>query len=193
MLIASRALACLLAVPLALPFTAQARQAPPAPDLGSLLAMAQDLLQRMPDAQADGLFRALHATSKQPQDRAALCQVLTPGADRSLQGMSALAGRLSPSSRETLANAIADAVVAAMANPQPQGWDRSAAEQALRTNAVRAGLLHDGFSAGFAEGADNDARCQSLAWMLDVIAERPLEERVLLTRLLLAQGLALAM
>lgn len=185
---------CLLGLALLLPATAPAQQAPraePAFDFSQMLATAQDLLLRMPDAQADGLFQALHGVSKHPGDRAALCQALDPGADRSLQGMSALAGRLSQPSRETLANAIAEAVVSAMGNPQPMPWDRAAAKQALRANAVRAGLLHDGFSAGFAEGADNTARCQSLAWMLDVVAERPAEERVLLIRLLLAQGLGM--
>ncbi|MDO5506288.1 MAG: hypothetical protein Q4F49_08390 [Pseudoxanthomonas suwonensis] len=193
MLIASRLLGGLCGLALLLPLAApvQAQTAPPQPlDFSSLLANAQDLLLRMPDAQADGLFQALHAVSRQEQDRAALCRVLEPDGDRSLQGMSALAGRLSPESREVLANAIAEAVVIAMQNSTPAAWDRDAAEQALRANAVRAGLLHEGFSEGLVEGASSQARCQSLAWMLDVIAERPVEERVLLTRLLLAQGLA---
>lgn len=158
-------------------------------DFAPLLAVAQDLLLRMPDAQADGLFQALHATAQNTADRTAVCNILQPNADRSLQGMSALAGRLSQPSRELLASAIAEAVVAAMSNATPPPFDRPAAEQALRANAVRAGLLYEGFSAGFAADASNEARCQSLAWVLDVIAERPQAERIALTRLLLVQGL----
>lgn len=196
MLIASRVAGSLCGLALLLPLAATAQtatsapQPQPQPGIGSLLAAAEDLLLRMPDAQADGLFQVLLAISRHESDRTALCRVLEPEADRSLQSMSALAGRLSPEGREALANAIAEAVVMAMQTSTPAPWDRAAAEQALRANAVRAGLLHEGFSQGMAEGASSQARCQSLAWMLETIAERPAEERVLLMRLLLVQGLS---
>jgi len=74
-----------------------------------------------------------------------------------------------------------------MQNP-PVTRDTAAARQALRSAAVRAALLNDGFSAGF-NSQDPTMRCDSMAMLLDVMHGRPLAERAGVTRLLLSEGL----
>lgn len=147
------------------------------------------LLLRAPDAAVDGLFRAVHASARQPGEAQALCALFDPRADRSLAGLNAMAARLGPASRERVANAAAAVFIAAAQSP-PQPFDEARAGQLLKAAGVRAALVDDGFTTGLT-GDDHPARCRSIGTLLDVLQQRPLEERAAVTRLLLSQGLAL--
>ncbi len=161
-------------------------------DPGALVAGSSDLLRRAPDAQIDGLFQAVHAASQDAREAQAICALFQPDADRSLEGLNAAASQLGPASRQRLANALADTLVAAVQSP-PQAYDASTAQHALKAAGVTAALLHDGFVGGLtASGNDantRDARCRSLRWLLDAMQSRPASERSQMTRFLLDQGL----
>ena len=175
--------ALLLAIVLAQPASAQVEGFDPAVLTGSV----QDVLSRAPDAQIDGLFQALHGSMRQPGEADAICSLFDEQADRSIDGLNGVAMRLGEASRQRFVDAIAAVLIAGLQG-QPQPFDRGAAAQALKSNGARAAMLHDGFSAGLADGASRDARCRSLGQMLDVLAQRPLGERAMVTRLLLEQG-----
>lgn len=183
--------ACVLALLIALPFATPAQQ-PAGIDLAALVGGAQDVLQRTPDREVDGLFQALHGAMRRPDDARAICGLFDEGANRDIDGLQAVAARLQPDSRQRFADAIGTALVAGLQG-QPQRFDQAAATQALKANGVRAALLNNGFSAGLADGASADARCASLGQMLDVLGERPQPERASVLRLLLSQGLQRAM
>lgn len=172
---------------LARPFAAPAQQAGEF-DLAALVGGAQDVLARTPDREVDGLFQALHGAMRRPDDARAICGLFDDGADRSLDGLNAAAMRLQPDSRQRFADAIGAALVAGLQG-QAQPYDEAAAAQSLKSNAARAAILHDGFSAGLADGASADARCSTLGQMLDVLDQRPQPERASVLRLLLSQGL----
>ena len=157
-------------------------------DPSVLVADGTELLARAPDAEIDALFQAVHAGSRDPADAQVMCRLLDPAADRSLAGLNAIASRLSPASQERFAGAVAGLLVAAMQHP-PVARDDAAARQALKAAGVRAAMLNDGFGAGLA-GTDHDARCDSVAMLLDSLHGQPLSERAGVTRLLLAEGLA---
>lgn len=180
----------LLGLVLAVPAAAQAQQFEGF-DPSVLMGSAQDVLARTPDAQVDGLFHALHGSMQQPAEADAICRLFDANADRGIDSLNETAMRLPDASRQRFVDAIANAVLAGLQG-QPQAWDRAAAAQALKANGTRAAILHDGFTAGLADGASRDARCRSLGAMLDVLADRPQSERVPVTRLLLEQGLAAA-
>lgn len=148
----------------------------------------RDLLSRTPDREVDGLFHAFHGAMADPREAQAICTLFDSGGNRGLDGLNQVAMELGDASRQRFVDAIANAVVAGLQG-QPQSFDRSIAEQALKSNGARAAMRHDGFSSGFVEGASRDARCGSLGQMLDVLADRPQAERVQVTRLLLEQGL----
>lgn len=156
-------------------------------DPQALVVDGQALLLRAPDPSIDGLFRAVHASSRQPHEAQALCALFDPQADRSLAGLNATASQLGQASRERFANAVAGVFIAA-AQSQPRPFDEPRAQQLLKAAGVRAMLLDDGFMAGL-NGGDSDARCHSIGSLLDVLEQRPLEERAAVTRLLLSQGL----
>jgi hypothetical protein len=152
-----------------------------------LVSSGQDLLSRAPDEAVDGLFQRLHATAKRPEESQALCALFDPQADRSLDGLNALASQLGEESRVRFADAVAQFVVAAAQNP-PQPYDAAAARQSLKAAGVRAALLDDGFVAGL-NGDDHPARCRSIGLLLDAVQSRPPGERAAVTRLMLAEGL----
>ena len=162
-------------------------------DPAILGASGSDLLRRAPDSAIDGVFQAVHAASHDDGEARALCGLFEPGADRSLQGLNAVAVQLGPASRERFANAIAEALVGAMQSP-PQPYDAAAAKQSLKAAGATAAILHDGFVRGLdasgADAASRDARCRSLRWLLDAMQSRPPSERAAMTRWLLDQGLA---
>lgn len=157
-------------------------------DPAVLTAGAQDMLLRVPDREIDGLFQALRGSMQQPGEADAICSLFDEQGDRSIDGLNSVAMRLGDASRQRFVDSIAGVVVAGLQG-QPRSFDRDAAAQALKSNGARAAILHDGFSAGLADGASRDARCRSLGQMLDVLAQRPQGERVMVTRLLLEQGL----
>lgn len=158
----------------------------------SLLAAGGDLLQRIPEREIEALFQAVHAAAQSPDEAPALCGLFDPQADRSLAGLDAAAMRLGPDGQARFANAVANALVAALQSP-PQPYDAAVARQSLKAAAVTAAILHDGFFAGLNTQGDDPAvrtrRCQSLQWLLDAMQTRPQAERVAMTRLLLDEGL----
>jgi hypothetical protein len=161
-------------------------------DPGALLASGNDLLRQVPDAEMDGLFQAVHDAAQDDRQAQLLCGLFDPDADRSLQGLGAVASKLDPASRQRFASAIAAALVAAMQSPQ-QPFDAARAGQSLKAAATTAAILHDGFVAGLnTSGADSTSRrsrCRSVRWLLDAMQSRPQAERAAMTRLLLEQGL----
>lgn len=161
-------------------------------DPGALLASGNDLLRQVPDAEMDGLFQAVHDAAQDDRQAQLLCGLFDPDADRSLQGLGAVASKLDPASRQRFASAIAAALVAAMQSPQ-QPFDAARAGQSLMAAATTAAILHDGFVAGLnTSGADSTSRrsrCRSVRWLLDAMQSRPQAERAAMTRLLLEQGL----
>lgn len=185
--------AALLASSLALPFAAPAQTGDWTFDPSALAADGRALLMRAPDDAIDPLFQAVHAAARDPREAAVLCALFEPRADRSLEGFNAAAARLSQASQERFALAVAGLLVAATQHP-PQPYDAVAARQALKANAARAAILHDGFAEALAMDGDaagaRDARCRAFGWMLDTLQQRPLAERARVTRLLLDEGLA---
>lgn len=185
----------LVALAIALPASASAQSAGDdwAFDPSVLAADTRTLLRRSPDAAVDGLFQAVHAAWRAPEDADVLCALFEPDADRSLEGLNAAAARLSPASQDRLLLAVADVLLAASQSP-PQPFDAGAARQALKSNLARAAILHDGFAAGLMAGGNDDAsreaRCGALGAMLDTLQARPAAERAQVTRLLLDEGLA---
>lgn len=179
-------LAVVIGAALALP--ARAQQPMPAYDPVAVADGVRQLLSRTPDREIDGLFHALHGAMREPREAGAICSLFDDGAERGFEGLNRVAMQLGEASRQRFVDAIAYAFIAGLEG-QSQAYDRAAAEQALKSNGARAAMLHDGFTSGFAEGASRDARCASLGQMLDILAQRPQSERVLVTRLLLEQGL----
>ena len=161
-------------------------------DPDALLATGSDLLRQVPAAQMDGLFQAMHAAMQDEHQAQLLCGVFDPDADRSLQGLGAVAAKLGPGTRQQFASAIADALVAALQSPV-QPFDVTQARQSLKAAGVTSALLHDGFVAGLngsgSDPASRQARCRSLRWLLDAMQSRSSDERAAMTRLLLEQGL----
>lgn len=162
-------------------------------DPDALLASGTDLLRQVPTAQMDGLFQAVHTAARDERQAQLLCGMFDPDADRSLQGLGAVASKLEPASRQRFAGAIADALVASMQSP-PQAFDAAQARQSLKSAAATAAILHDGFVAGLgmsgSDAASAGARCRSVRWLLDAMQSRPQAERAAMTRLLLEQGLS---
>ncbi|MDR0184522.1 hypothetical protein [Lysobacter arvi] len=156
-------------------------------DPGALVADGRELLMRAPDASIDGLFQAVHASARSPQDARTLCTLFDPDAPRSLEGYNRIATQLSEPSRVRFANAATDFFIAAAQSPR-QPYDAALATQALKAAGVRAALLNDGFLAGLS-GGDHDARCRSVGWLIDAMASRPVAERASVMRLLLSQGI----
>jgi len=158
----------------------------------AVLATGDDLLQRVPAREIDALLQAVHSAARNDAEAPAICAAFDPHGDRSLDGLGALAAQLGPASRERLTTTVANMLLAALQSP-PQAYEPAAAQQALKAAAVTAAILHDGFASGMSASGDSiDARaqrCRSLRWLLDAMQSRPLDERVAMTRLLLAQGL----
>ena len=156
-------------------------------------ADTRTLLRRAPDTAVDGLFQAVHAASRVPEDAGVLCALFEPDADRSLEGLNAAAARLSPGSQDRLLLAVADVLIAASQSPA-QPFDAGAARQALKSNLARTAILHDGFAAGLVasstDAASREARCRALGAMLETLQARPSAERAQVARLLLDEGLA---
>lgn len=163
-------------------------------DIGALVDGAGDVLQRAPDSALDGLFQAVHVSAKVPAEADTMCRLLDPEADRSLEAISRAANRLGPASRERFVTAVAEIATTGMQNP-PQPYDAAAARQTLKSAGVTATLLHDGFLAGLSatgnDAASRGARCQSMGWVLDALADLPQAQRASATRLLLNEGLTL--
>lgn len=156
-------------------------------DPSALMASGTDLLMRAPDASIDGLFQAVRASARSPQDSRVLCELFDPQAERSLEGYNAIAAQLGQDSRTRFANAVADVFVSAAQSPR-QPYDANVAGQALKAAGVRAAILDGNFLSGL-NGNDHNARCRSVGSLLESLQSRPMGERAAVTRLLLSQGL----
>lgn len=180
-----------LSVAMATPAT-RAQQAPDmsglAIDPSVLAAGGESLVRRAPPRSIDALLQAITASARDPDEAAAVCTLFDPGADRGPDGLGEVANRLPPRSRERLATAVTGLLLGALQAP-PQPWDEGGARQALKQAGVRAALTQQGFMAGL-QGQDHDARCRSVGTLLEVLADRPLDERVGVARLLMFEGLA---
>jgi hypothetical protein len=162
-------------------------------DPSALLANAGDVLMRAPDADIDALFQAVHAASRIPGDARVLCTLFDPQSDRSPEGLMDAAGRLGTDSRQRFGMALADIASGGLQNPR-QPYDAAAAKQTLKSAAVSAMLLHDGFAGAMSADGDDqasrDARCRAFGWVLDALQALPMTQRAAATRLLLNQGLS---
>lgn len=156
-------------------------------DPGALMADGRELVMQAPDASVDGLFQAVHASSRSPQDSRVLCELFDPGAERSLEGYQRVASQLSESGRVRFADAVTNFFLAAAQSPR-QPYDAAGAQQALKAAGVRAAILNDDFLAGL-NGNEHASRCRSVGWLLDALQAQPVAERASVMRLLLSQGL----
>lgn len=179
--------AACLALLLALPAAASAQDLSGF-DASSLLGSAQDVLARAPDREVDGLFHALHGAMREPAEARAICTLFDDNGQRGLDGLNNVAMQLPEARRQGFVDAMAQLLVASLQG-QRQPYDEAAAAQALRSNGARATILHDGFTAGLADGAAPQARCDSMRQLMDVLVDRPQPERASVVRLLLSQGL----
>lgn len=162
-------------------------------DPSALLAGAGDVLMRASDQAIDGLFQATHRASRTPRDAAVLCQLFDPNADRSFTALADASSRLGEDSRQAFVAALADIASSGLQGAR-QPYDADVARQALRSAAVTAMLLHDGFGADIsADGADpasREVRCRAFGWVLDALQGMPLAQRAAATRFMLGEGLA---
>ncbi|MBB1473319.1 MULTISPECIES: hypothetical protein [unclassified Luteimonas] len=163
-------------------------------DASQVLALGEDVLLRAPDAAIDRLFHAVHASSRLPDESQALCALFEPDAARDVPAFQRTVDRLGSASRERFALAFTDVALAGLQG-QPQPYDPVQARQVLKSAAVSATFLHDGFMAGLmSEGRDaasREARCRSFRWLVGVLVDVPLAERAAATRWLLREGLTL--
>lgn len=187
MALSSRLASALLGLALAMPAFAQDSLSDWGFDPSVLLADGREMVMRAPDGSVDGLFQAVHASSRSPQDSRVMCELFDPSAQRSLEGYNQIAAQLSEESRLRFADAATAFFLTAAQSPR-QSYDATTAQQALKAAGVRAALMNDGFVAGL-NGGDHAARCRSVGWLLDALQSRPAAERASVMRLLLSQGL----
>ena len=158
-----------------------------------VLAGANDVLARAPDADIDRLFKAVHAASRDEQEARGLCALFEPEADRSLAGLQRAANALGEQSRLRFVEAVTAVALGGLQAP-PRAWDPAAGEQALKAATVTGMMLHDGFLLGLSStGRDADsrrARCTAFRQMVDVLDGFSVGDRVAATRYLLSEGLA---
>ena len=158
-----------------------------------VLAGANDVLARAPDADVDRLFKAVHAASRDEREARGLCALFEPGADRSLAGLQQAANALGERSRTRFIEAVTAVVVNGLQGP-PRAYDPAIGEQAIKAATVTGMMLHDGFLLGLsstgADAASRQARCTAFRQMVDVLDGFSLAERAAATRYLLGEGLA---
>jgi hypothetical protein len=158
-----------------------------------VLAGANDVLARAPDADVDRLFKAVHAASRDEREARGLCALFEPGADRSLAGLQQAANALGEHSRSRFIEAVTAVVVNGLQGP-PRAYDPATGEQALKAATVTGMMLHDGFLLGLSstgvDAASRQARCTAFRQMMDVLDGFSVAERAAATRYLLGEGLA---
>lgn len=163
-------------------------------DPAQVLSAGGEVLDNAPDSALDGLFQAVHATSQSREESATLCSLFHPDADRSVQAFQRAANRLGPSSQDRFTTAFTEIAVTGLQG-QRQPYDPKAAQQVLKSAAVTAAILHEGFMLGLTttgtDAASREARCNSFRWMVGVLKDLPLEQRAMATRWLLHEGLTL--
>lgn len=189
------ALAWLLGFAAALPASAQRYEVDLSRlDPASVLSLGDEVLLRAPDPAIDRLFKAVHASSRSESESAALCELFQPDAARDLTAFQRAVDRLGDASRERFTLAFTDIALTGLGG-QPQPYDPLHARQVLKSAAVSATLLHEGFMLGLAsEGTDEptrQARCRSFRWLVGVLDGLPQADRAAATRWLLREGLTL--
>lgn len=163
-------------------------------DPAAVLSLGDEVLLRAPDPAIDRLFKAVHASSRSDAESAALCALFEPDAPRDVAAFQRAVDRLDAASRERFALAFTDIAVAGLQG-QPQHYDPVHARQVLKSAAVSATFLHEGFMLGLAsdgtDAASRQARCQSFRWLVGVLDGLPQADRAAATRWLLREGLTL--
>ena len=189
------ACATLLCAVLALPAAAQQYRIDLSRlDPAAVRSLGDDVLSRAPDPAIDRLFKAVHASSRSETESAALCALFEPDAARDVAAFQRAVDRLGDASRERFALAFTDIALAGLQG-EVQPYDPMHARQVLKSAAVSATFLHEGFMLGLAsEGGDDasrQARCRSFRWLVGVLDGLPQGDRVAATRWLLREGLTL--
>lgn len=163
-------------------------------DPAAVLSLGDDVLLRAPDPAIDRLFKAVHASSRSETESAALCALFEPDAPRDVAAFQRAVDRLGDASRERFALAFTDIALTGLQG-QVQPYDPGHARQVLKSAAVSATFLHEGFMLGLAsEGRDEAsraARCRSFRWLVGVLDGLPQADRAAATRWLLREGLTL--
>jgi len=164
-------------------------------DPAAVLSLGDEVLLRAPDPAIDSLFKAVHASSRSDTESAALCALFEPDAPRDVTAFQRAVDRLGDASRERFALAFTDIALAGLQGERRQ-YDPAHARQVLKSAAVSATFLHEGFMLGLAsEGTDEasrHARCRSFRWLVGVLDGLPQPDRAAATRWLLREGLTLA-
>ncbi|MEN1956797.1 hypothetical protein WCE34_04980 [Luteimonas sp. MJ204] len=189
------ACALLLAACVALPASAQRYSIDLSQlDPAAVLSLGDEVLLRAPDPAIDRLFKAVHASSRSDTESGALCALFDPGAARDVAAFQRAVDRLDDASRERFALAFTDIAMTGLQG-QVQPYDPVHARQVLKSAAVSATFLHEGFMLGMAsEGSDEasrEARCRSFRWLVGVLDGLPQADRAAATRWLLREGLTL--
>lgn len=164
-------------------------------DPQELVARSETVILHSPDATLDLLFQAVVEAARQPRELQAMCAAFDPRAQRDLAAINRIALRFGPESQRRFQSAT-DALLQAARSAPPQPYDAQLAQRALRQAAVAAAMLYDGFVAaidsiehGRSDPAGQGARCRALRQLLDTVSMRPLNERAMITRLLMREGL----
>src|SRR5690606_20185120 len=117
-----------------------------------------------------------------------------PDAARDVAAFQRAVDRLGEASRERFVMAFTDIALTGLQG-QVQPYDPAHARPVLKSAAVSATFLHEGFMLGLAsEGRDADsraARCRSFRWLVGVLDGLPQADRAAATRWLLREGLTL--
>lgn len=189
----ARLLSCLLAI--VLPLAGQARGPARTFAPAELLARSDAVIERAPDAALDALFQAVAEAARQPRELQAMCAVFEPEARRDLGALNRIALGFAPASQRRFQRAT-EHVLAASEDAPRQPYDDALARRALRQAAVAAAMLYDGFVAAVdsierqdADAATRQGRCRALRQLFDTVSMRPLNERAMITRLLMREGL----
>jgi hypothetical protein len=161
-------------------------------DPQELMARSEAVIVRTPDASLDHLFQAVAEAARQPRELQAMCAVFDPRARRDLGALNRIALGFGTGSQRNFQRAT-DVLLQASRDAPPQPYDAQLAQRALRQATVASAMLYDGFVAAInspdSDTASQQARCRALRQLLDTVSMRPLNERAMITRLLMREGL----
>ncbi len=157
-----------------------------------LLARSDTVMRKAPESAIDDLFQAVRHASTNPEELALMCAFFDPGSRHDLAAVNQAALQFSPDSQRRFQRAT-DRLLQMHEQDPDQPYDDAVARQSLRQAAVAAGMLFEGFVAAIqSEGRDaasRQARCRALNQLLGTVSMRPRKERVMITRLLMREGL----
>lgn len=157
-----------------------------------LLARSDTVMRKAPESAIDDLFQAVRHASTKPEELALMCAFFDPGSRHDLAAVNQAALQFSPDSQRRFQRAT-DRLLQVHEQEPDQPYDDAVARQSLRQAAVAAGMLFEGFVAAIqSEGRDaasRRARCRALNQLLGTVSMRPRSERVMITRLLMREGL----